>query len=132
MFLRNYLLILCLAYSSLVFSQRETYRVFPTCFADSVDMYGVRQVGEDLYVLSASYNDDKSMLLDEYTYKPYTDLYRVDSCNLKLASLKSSLLGKEALLSSPKYDGAISADKDVSIIFFSNNNEKIIVLGSFA
>ena len=126
MFLRNYLLILCLAYSSLVFSQRETYRVFPTCFADSVDMYGVRQVGEDLYVLSASYNDDKSMLLDEYTYKPYTDLYRVDSCNLKLASLKSSLLGKEALLSSPKYDGAISADKDVSIIFFSNNNEKII------
>ncbi len=126
MFLRNYLLILCLAISSLVFSQGETYRVFPTCFADSVDMYGVREVGDDLYVLSASYDEEGTILLDEYTNKPYTDLYQVDSCKLKLASLKSSLVGKEALLSSPKYDGPVSADKEVSIIFFSNNNEKEI------
>ncbi len=126
MFLRNYLLILCLACSSLVFSQRESYRVFPTCFADSVDIYGVRQVGDDLYVLSASYDEEGTILLDEYTNRPYTDLYRVDSCQLKLATLKSTLLGKEAILSSPKYDGPISADKQVSVIFFSNNNEKMI------
>jgi outer membrane protein OmpA-like peptidoglycan-associated protein len=126
MFLRNYLLILCLTISSLAFSQRETYRIFTTCFSDTSDIYGVRQIGNDLYLLSASYDENRFILIDEYTNKPYTDLYKIDSCKLKLATLKSTLLNKEALLSSPKYDGPISADKEVSIIFFSNNNEKMI------
>lgn len=126
MFLRNCVLIFCLALSTTLFAQQETYRLFPTCFSDSSNQFGVRKVGEELYILSTAYDLKSNPVIDQYTNKAYTDLYRVDSCKLKLATLKSALIGEEALLSSPKYDGPLSSDKAMTIIFFSNNNEKLI------
>lgn len=126
MFLRNCVLIFCLAVSTTLFAQQETYRLFPTCFSDSSNQFGVRKVGEELFVLSTAYDLESNPVIDQYTNKAYTDLYRVDSCKLKLATLKSALIGEEALLSSPKYDGPVSSDKAMTIIFFSNNNEKLI------
>lgn len=126
MFLRNCVLVFCFALSTTLIAQQETYRLFPVCFSDSNNQFGVRKVGEELYILSTAYDTDSNAIKDEYTNQPYTDLYRVDSCKLKLATLKSALMGEEALLSSPKYDGPVSSDKAMTIIFFSNNNEKLI------
>lgn len=118
MFLRNSVLIFCFAVSTIAIAQQETYKLFPTCFSDTNDQFGVRKVGNELYVLSNAFDSDSNLLIDRYTNKPYTDLYLVDSCKLKIATLQSAQIGEEALLSSPKYDGPISSDKGMSIIFF--------------
>ncbi len=126
MILRIIILTSVLLLNGLAFAQQESYKIFPTCFSNSSDQFGVRKVGDQLYILSDALDADSNVIIDEYTDKAFTDLYQIEGCELKIASLMSASFGENALLSSAKYDGPISSNNSNSIVFFSNNNVREI------
>lgn len=99
----------------------QTIEVKPVCFNTINDEFGIRQVGDKWYVLSAALSGkDGFSELDPTTKKPYTDLYIVDGCNLKEATLMSNEFKKQVTLSSMYQDGPLTGTSD--FLFFTNNS----------
>ena len=113
------------------FAQQDVL-LSPACFNTKQDDFGVRQFAGDLYVLSAAINACDEVDMDEFAQKPFSDLYKVDSCSLKPATLLSAETGASMFISSCFYDGPISANKAGDLLFFTNNygsdkNEKLTI-----
>ncbi len=115
--------IVCLiAFSA--FSQELKHTISPACFNTKYDDFGVRKVGEQLFVISASRELDSTIRFDELANKPYTDIYEVRSCQLVDAKLFSKENQSQNLISSLYYDGPIAPDLSGTSIFFSNNSSE--------
>lgn len=104
----------------------------PACFNTQQDDFGVRQFAGDLYVLSAAMNACDEMDMDEFTKKPYSDLYKVAGCSLTTPKLVSAETGEAMNINTCFYDGPISANKAGDLLFFTNNygsdkNEKLTI-----
>ncbi len=113
------------------FAQQDVL-LTPACFNTKQDDFGVRQFAGDLYVLSAAINACDEVDMDEFAQKPFSDLYKVDSCSLKPATLLSAETGASMFISTCFYDGPISANKAGDLLFFTNNygsdkNEKLTI-----
>lgn len=106
------------------FSQELKHTIFPACFNTKYDDFGVRKVGEQLFVISASRELDSTIRFDELANKPYTDIYEVLSCQLVDAKLFSKENQSQNLISSLYYDGPIAPDLSGTSIFFSNNSSE--------
>jgi outer membrane protein OmpA-like peptidoglycan-associated protein len=106
------------------FSQELKHTIFPACFNTKYDDFGVRKVGDQLFVISASRELDTTIRFDELANKPYTDIYEVLSCQLVDAKLFSKENQSQNLISSLYYDGPIAPDLSGTSIFFSNNSSE--------
>lgn len=91
------------------------------CFNTPFDDFAARQYGGKIYVLSAAINACDEADMDEFSKKPFSDLYVVDSCKLKQASLLSASEKSQMLLSTCFYDGPVSSNSANDILFFTNN-----------
>lgn len=107
------------------FSQELKHTIFPACFNTKYDDFGVRKVGEQLFVISASRELDSTIRFDELAKKPYTDIYEVLSCQLVDARLFSKENQSQNLISSLYYDGPIAPNLEGTSIFFSNNSSEL-------
>lgn len=107
------------------FSQELKHTIFPACFNTKYDDFGVRKVGEQLFVISASRELDSTIRFDELAKKPYTDIYEVLSCKLVDAKLFSKENQSHNLISSLYYDGPIAPNLEGTSIFFSNNSSEL-------
>jgi outer membrane protein OmpA-like peptidoglycan-associated protein len=104
----------------------------PACFNTKQDDFGVRQFAGDLYVLSAAINACDEIDMDEFAKKPFSDLYKVEGCELKTPMLVSAESGEAMNINTCFYDGPISSNKAGDLLFFTNNygsdkNEKLTI-----
>jgi outer membrane protein OmpA-like peptidoglycan-associated protein len=119
-----------LATSSLL--AQQDVQLTPACFNTSFDDFGVRKLGDKLYVLSASKDPCEDIMMDPYTKKPYSDLYEVEGCKTKDAKLVSEETKGLLNVNSCYFDGPISSNAAGNMLFFTNNfgsneNEKLTI-----
>lgn len=91
------------------------------CFNTPFDDFAARQYGGKIYVLSAAINACDETDMDEFSKKPFSDLYVVDSCKLNQATLLSANDKSQMMLSTCYYDGPVSSNTANNILFFTNN-----------
>ncbi len=108
----------------------------PACFNTSFDDFGTRKLGDRLFVLSASKDPCEDVMMDPFTKKPYSDLYEVEGCKTKDATLISAETKGPLNINSCFFDGPISSNEAGNILFFTNNfgsneNEKLTIHYSF-
>jgi outer membrane protein OmpA-like peptidoglycan-associated protein len=102
------------------------------CFNTPYDDFAARQYGGTIYVLSAAINACDEQDMDEFAKKPFSDLYVVDSCKLKQATILSASEKSQMMLSTCYYDGPVSSNAANDILFFTNNqgsdkNQKLTI-----
>jgi len=91
------------------------------CFNTPYDDFAARQYGGKIYVLSAAINACDDADMDEFAKKPFSDLYVVDSCKLKQATILSASEKSQMMLSTCYYDGPVASNTANDILFFTNN-----------
>lgn len=123
-----YLLLILLLISTNFFGQKVS--IERTCFNTGWDEYGPRMVNGSFYCLSAAF-DEGLLMMDPFTNKPFSDLYRINGCKIDHARFHTWEFGEETSMSSNFYDGPLTGDS--SILFFTNNHglESNVKLGIF-
>ena len=103
------------------------------CFNTPFDDYGVRIVEKELFVVSASKaNSDGKSFIDETLSIPYSDVFKIQGCELTEAKLLSKEFKVLTTINSVMHDGPISSNASGNMLFFSNNsNSKESKLGIF-
>lgn len=106
--------------------------VSPACFNTPYDDFAPRKLGDKLFVLSAAKNACEDIDMDEFTKKPYSDLYEVNGCQLKDPFLLSEETKAQMMINTCYYDGPISSNSKGDLLFFTNNygsdkNEKLTI-----
>jgi len=104
----------------------------PACFNTPYDDFATRKLGDKLFVLSAAKNSCEDIDMDEFSKKPFSDLYEVNGCLLKEPTLMSAETHELMLINTCFYDGPISTNTKGDLLFFTNNygsdrNEKLTI-----
>ncbi len=108
------------------YGQQDRYEFSRACFNSVYDDFGVRSLNGKMYVISASLDEEKQVILDEVANKPFTDLYQIDNCGLLDAFLKNAESQELWLLSSMYNDGAFTTNRYQNRVYFSHNNSEEI------
>jgi outer membrane protein OmpA-like peptidoglycan-associated protein len=126
-----YLLVIISFFSLISFSQKLI--VDTVCFNTPFDDYGVRKVENELFMVSASNpKGDGKSLMDEVLSIPYSDVFKIQACDLTEAMLLSKEYKALTTINSVMHDGPISSNAKGDMLFFSNNsNSKESKLGIF-
>jgi outer membrane protein OmpA-like peptidoglycan-associated protein len=124
--IKNVLLVIILwmsILSAVCQTGNSTYKLFPVCFNSQGDEYSPRLINGDIWFLAVSKALDGSTVFDEYSGKPFTDVYIKDSCNRLDAKLPNAFDGQKILISSRFYDGPVCSAQNGNILFFTNNSD---------
>jgi outer membrane protein OmpA-like peptidoglycan-associated protein len=109
-----------------VYSQTDRYEFSPACFNTTFDEYGVRLLNGKMYLVTASLDEQKQVILDEVAQRPFTDIYQLDGCTIQDAYLKNAQTQELWLVSSMHNDGAFTTNRYQSRVYFSHNNSEEI------
>jgi outer membrane protein OmpA-like peptidoglycan-associated protein len=128
-------LILSLTLSTVGFSQYKV-ELTSSCFNTPYDDFATRKIGNQLFVQSAALNPCDEADMDDFTKKPFSDIYAVEGCKLVPAVLMSEQTNSSMLISTCYYDGPISSNSAENLLFFTNNessanHEKLTIHYSF-
>jgi outer membrane protein OmpA-like peptidoglycan-associated protein len=110
-------------------------KLTPACFNTPYDDFATRKLGDKLFVLSAAKNACEDIDMDEFSKKPYSDLFEVKGCVLQNPTLLSEETKAQMLINTCFYDGPISSNAKGDLLFFTNNhgsdkNEKLTIFYS--
>jgi outer membrane protein OmpA-like peptidoglycan-associated protein len=100
----------------------QSYKLSQVCFNAETNTFAPRIIGDQVYVIADS-KDTSEFGRDNLDDRLYTDVYIVNGCDLDTAKLLSAKYQSELTISSRLYDGPLSSNKDVSVMFFSNNSD---------
>ncbi|MFM7006568.1 MAG: OmpA family protein [Flavobacteriales bacterium] len=120
------LLLAFLLFCGAFYAQQDRFDFSRACFNSLYDDFGVRTLNGKMYVISASLNEEKQVILDEEANRPFTDLYQIDNCALQDAYLKNAESQELWLLSSMYNDGAFTTNRYQNRVYFSHNNSEEI------
>lgn len=120
------LLLAFLLFCGTFYAQQDRYDFSRACFNSIYDDFGVRTLNGKMYVISASLDEEKQVILDEEANRPFTDLYQIDNCALQDAYLKNAESQELWLLSSMFNDGAFTTNRYQNRVYFSHNNSEEI------
>lgn len=110
--------ILFFSYSILL--RAQTIEISPVCFNTLENDFGVRKIGDKIYVVSADLTIDVTIKdKNSENNQIYSDLFEVVNCKLQDAKLLSNEFKQKVSLSSTFHDGPITGTSD--LLFFTNN-----------
>jgi outer membrane protein OmpA-like peptidoglycan-associated protein len=110
--------ILFFSYSILL--RAQTIEISPVCFNTLENDFGVRKIGDKIYVVSADLKVDATIKNKKNeNNQTYSDLFEVVNCELQDATLLSKEFNQKVSLSSTFHDGPVTGTSD--LLFFTNN-----------
>jgi peptidoglycan-associated lipoprotein len=118
------LVFFCFCFSTNGFSQ-DVVTLDTSCFNTPYDDFGFRRIGTESYIVSAARRSNGRPIIDDMSRKPYTDLYNLEGCQMVGAELFSARSRKKITINSSHNDGPLSANKDGSLVFFTNNGQNL-------
>jgi len=111
----------CFGFTNCIVAQ--TIEINKACFNTESNDYGVRRFGEHLMVVSnAKPNADGSILIDEVSLVPYSDVFLVKDCDLEELLIMSEVFNEMISFNSSLNDAPISSNRAANLLFFSNNS----------
>lgn len=96
----------------------------PVCFNTEYDDYGMRMIGDELFVVSASKNLSGVVVMDKKKNRPFSDIYKIQDCKFAVAEIYSADFKGLVSMSSSTFDGPISSNSSGDLLFFNNSNGK--------
>jgi flagellar motor protein MotB len=108
------------------YAQVDRYEFSSACFNTTYDEYGVRMLNGKMYLVTASLDEQKQVIIDELAQRPFTDIYQLEGCTIQDAYLKSAETQEMWLVSSMHNDGAFATNRYQSRVYFSHNNSEEI------
>lgn len=109
-----------------LYGQQDRYEFSPACFNTMYDEHGVRSFNGKMYLVTASLDEQKQVILDEVAQKPFTDIYQIEECSIQDAYLKNAETKELWLISSMHNDGAFTTNRYQNRVYFSHNNSEEI------
>lgn len=111
-------MVLFVSISSCLYAQNV--EILPACFNTDENDFGVRKIGDKIYVVSTDLPERNKLQTDKVENNSiYSDLYEVVNCKLQDAELMSRDHKKKVSLSSSFHDGPVTGNSD--LLFFTNN-----------
>jgi len=108
------------------YAQVDRYEFSSACFNTTYDEYGIRMLNGKMYLVTASLDEQKQVIIDELAQRPFTDIYQLEGCAIQDAYLKNAETQEMWLVSSMHNDGAFATNRYQSRVYFSHNNSEEI------
>jgi outer membrane protein OmpA-like peptidoglycan-associated protein len=109
-----------LFFCSSTYLSAQTIEISPVCFNTLENDFGVRKIGDKIFVVSADLKVDVTTKNKKNeNNRIYSDLFEVVNCELQDAKLLSNEFKQKVSLSSTFHDGPVTGTSD--LLFFTNN-----------
>jgi outer membrane protein OmpA-like peptidoglycan-associated protein len=109
-----------LFFCSSMLLKAQTIEISPVCFNTPENDFGIRKIGDKIYVVSADLKVNVTIKnRKSENDRIYSDLFEVVNCELKDARLLSKEFKQKVSLSSTFHDGPVTGTSD--LLFFTNN-----------